>query len=109
MNRLMSKRSTPLKRWHREELSLRPIVWQARALKRQGRVGEAIAVLDDGLKTRGANDEPFRRAVAYWNRACYKCVRGADNHAPQSIASVIDDLQLAVENQPDFAKSLSSS
>ncbi len=39
------------------------IVWQGRALKRLGRLREAIQVLDDGLRLRGAGDDSFRRAV----------------------------------------------
>jgi hypothetical protein len=93
----------------REESSLRPIVWQARALKRLGRLNDAVAVLDEGLKTRGPSDEPFRRAVAYWNRACYKCLNGGGNDAPQTVRSIVEDLRRAVHDAPGFVESLSSS
>jgi len=85
---------------------LRPIVWQARALKRLGRLADAIGVLDDGLRTRGGTDDPLRRAAAYWNRACYKSLRDIENRTSESVTSVVDDLKRAVQDAPAFAKSL---
>ena len=50
----------------RQDSTLHPIVWQGRALKRLGRLSEAINVLNEGLRLRGSSDDNFRRAVALW-------------------------------------------
>src|SRR6185503_3923484 len=52
--------------------TLVPIVGKGRALKRLGRLSEAIEVLNEGLKSRGATDKKFRRGVVLWNLACYR-------------------------------------
>ena len=78
------------------------IVWQGRALKRLGRLREAIQVLDDGLRLRGAGDDSFRRAVTLWNLACYRTLLNASGMTPETVRSIVAVLDEAIQNAPDF-------
>jgi hypothetical protein len=88
----------------RQDPSLLPIVWQGRALKRLGRLSEAIDILTAGLRTRGPADDHFRRAVALWNLGCYRALLGKD----ESVGAVIGALDEALRHAPQFRESLSS-
>ena len=85
-----------------------PVVWQGRALKRLGRISEAIEVLAHGLRVRGAADESFRRAVAPWSLACYKSSLNAGRLKPDVVRSVIEVLNEALRNAPEFRESLAA-
>jgi tetratricopeptide (TPR) repeat protein len=88
----------------RQDFSLLPIVWQGRALKRLGRLSEAIDVLTRGLRTRGPADDHFRRAVALWNLGCYRALLGKG----ASVSAVIDALDEALRHAPQFRESLAA-
>jgi tetratricopeptide (TPR) repeat protein len=91
----------------RQDGTLSPIVWQGRALKRLGRLREAIQVLDDGLRLRGASDDSFRRAVTLWNLACYRTLLNASSMTPETVRSIVAVLDEAIQNAPDFCDGLS--
>jgi hypothetical protein len=91
----------------RQDGTLQPIVWQGRALKRLGRLAEAIRVLDDGLRLRGAGDERFRRAVTLWNLACYRTLMNTSMLTPETVRSIVDVLDEAIQNAPEFREGLS--
>ena len=82
--------------------TLVPVVWQGRALKRLGRLSEAVEVLSEGLKTRGATDERFRRAVVLWNLACYRTLMSVSCLTPEATRSIVAVLDEAIRNAPDF-------
>lgn len=88
--------------------TLLPVVWQGRALKRLGRLSEAIDVLKEGLRLRGASDDSFRRAVALWNLACYRSLMNKDSLEPNFVRSVIELLKEALHNAPEFRESLAT-
>jgi hypothetical protein len=83
--------------------TLVPIVWQGLALKRLGRLSEAVEVLNEGLLHRGSADEKFRRAVVLWNLACYRALMNRDR-----IDSVIELLTEALHNAPEFREDLAT-
>ena len=85
------------------DLTLVPIVWQGRALKRLGRLFEAVEVLNEGLRLRGGTDEKFRRAVVLWNLACYRALMNKDR-----VDSVIELLSEALQNAPEFREDLAT-
>jgi len=85
---------------------LTAIVWQGRALKRLGQLPEAIAVLSEGIRTRGATDECFRRAVALWNLACYRTLMNVRCLTPETTRSIIAVLDEAIQNAPEFREGL---
>jgi len=87
--------------------TLVPIVWKGRALKRLGRLSDAVGVLSEGLRTRGAADEKFRRAVVLWNLACYRSLMNGGSEDANFIASVIAQLSEAIQNAPEFGEDLS--
>jgi len=87
----------------RQDRSLLPVVWQGRALKRMGRVAEAIEVLSEGLRKRAGVDDRFRRAVALWNLGCYRALLG-----PGAVRAVIEALDQALRNAPQFRESLTA-
>jgi hypothetical protein len=89
-----------------QEATLTAIVWQGRALKRLGRLPEAINVLSEGLRTRGARDECFRRAVALWNLACYRTLMNAGCMTPETTRSIIAVLDEAIRDAPEFREGL---
>ncbi len=91
-----------------QDSTLLPIVWQGRALKRLGRLSEAIDVLKGGLRSRGASDDSFRRAVALWNLACYRSLMNKDSIEPNFVRSVIELLKEALQNAPEFRESLTT-
>lgn len=86
--------------------SLLPIVWQGRALKRLGRLAEAVEALSAGLKRSTVADDPFRRAVASWNLGCYRALLNKGTKEPAAIRSVTDALDEALRNAPQFRESL---
>ncbi len=88
--------------------TLLPFVWQGRALKRLDRLHEATEVLRDGLRLCSAGEDPFRRAVALWNLACYRALQNPGNHEPEFVRSVVDILKEAIQNAPEFRESLSA-
>jgi hypothetical protein len=90
------------------DATLLPIVWQGRALKRLGRLSDAIEVLKEGLRLRSASDDSFRRAVALWNLACYRCLMNKDSLEPNFVRSVIELLKEALQNAPEFRESLAT-
>ncbi|MEJ1963940.1 MAG: hypothetical protein WDO56_21285 [Gammaproteobacteria bacterium] len=92
----------------RQDSTLLPVVWQARALKRLGRLSEAIGILREGLRLRGATDEGFRRAVALWNLACYESLVHRDEMRPEVVHSVVEVLNEALRNAPEFRESLTA-
>jgi hypothetical protein len=83
-------------------------VWQGRALKRLGRLSEAIDVLKKGIRLRGSADDSFRRAVALWNLACYRSLMNKDSVEPNFVRSVIELLKEALQNAPEFRESLAT-
>jgi hypothetical protein len=91
-----------------QDATLLPIVWQGRALKRLGRLSEAIDVLVEGLAARGPTDESFRRAVALWNLACYRSLQNKGHIEPDFVRSVIELLKEALQNAPEFRESLTT-
>ena len=88
--------------------TLVPVVWQGRALKRLGRLSEAVEVLSEGLKTRGATDERFRRAVVLWNLACYRALMHKGHLDACLVDSVIETLSEALQNAPEFREDLAT-
>jgi hypothetical protein len=88
--------------------SLVPIVWQGRALKRLGRLSEAVEVLSAGLERRGPADEKFRRAVVLWNLACYRALMNKGNRDAHFVDSVVELLTEALENAPEFREDLAA-
>lgn len=90
----------------RQDATLTPIVWQGRALKRMGRLQQAIDVLNRGLRTRGARDDSFRRAVALWNLACYRTLMNVRCMTPETTHSIVAVLDEAIQNAPDFRDGL---
>jgi tetratricopeptide (TPR) repeat protein len=90
------------------DATLLPIVWQGRALKRLGRLSDAIEVLKEGLRLRSASDDSFRRAVALWNLACYRSLMNKDSLEPNFVRSVIELLKEALQNAPEFRESLAT-
>lgn len=88
----------------RQDSSLLPAVWQGRALKRLGRLPEAIEVLSAGLRRRAPSDDHFRRAVALWNLGCYRALSGDAD----SVQPVIDALDEALRHAPQFRESLTA-
>lgn len=89
-----------------QDSTLLPVVWQGRALKRLGRLPEAIEVLKDGLRSRGATDERFRRAVARWNLGCYQASLDRECLHKEVVRSVIEALSEALRDAPEFRESL---
>ena len=85
-----------------QDSTLQPIVWQGRALKRLGKLPEAIHVLSEGLRVRGGGDESFRRAVALWNLACYRTLMSVSCLTPETTRSIVAVLDKAIRNAPDF-------
>jgi hypothetical protein len=77
-----------------------------RALKRLGRLPEAIDVLNDGLRSRGARGDSFRRAVALWNVACYRALINVRCMSPETMHSIVAVLDEAIRNVPDFREGL---
>ncbi len=69
----------------RRDSSLLPIVGQGRALKRLGRLTEAVEVLSAGLRKSSLTDDPFRRAVALWNLGCYRALLNKGAGEPAAI------------------------
>lgn len=90
----------------RQDSTLLPIVWQGRALKRLGRLPEAIDVLSEGLRLRGAKDDNFRRAVALWNLACYRTLMNVLSMTPDTARSIVANLDEAIHYAPDFRDGL---
>jgi len=90
------------------DCTLRPVVWQGRALKRLGKLSEAIDVLKEGIRYRSAADDSYRRAVALWNLACYRSLMNKDNLEPNFVRSVIELLKEALQNSPEFRESLAT-
>lgn len=90
----------------RQDDTLLPIVWQGRALKRLGRLSEAIAVLDEGQRARGPKDESFRRAVSLWNLACYRTLLNVRSPTPDTTRSIVAALDEAIRNAPEFCEGL---
>jgi hypothetical protein len=90
----------------RQDSTLAPIVWQGRALKRLGKLPEAIDVLNDGLRSRGARDDSFRRAVALWNLGCYRALINVRCMTPETTRSIVAVLDEAIQNAPDFREDL---
>jgi tetratricopeptide (TPR) repeat protein len=88
--------------------TLRPIVWQGGALKRLGRLSEAVKILREGLRCRGGADEKFRRAVVLWNLACYRALLNEGKLTPTFVESLIELLAEALENAPEFQESLAT-
>jgi hypothetical protein len=91
-----------------QDHTLVPIVWKGRALKRLGRLSEAVGVLSEGLRTRGAADEKFRRAVVLWNLACYRTLMSGGNADAHSVDSVVELLSEAVQNAPSLREELAA-
>lgn len=90
----------------RQDATLLPIVWQGRALKRLGRLPEAIEVLSEGLRLRGARGDNFRRAVALWNLACYRTLLNEHSMTPETARSIVAVLDEAIQNAPEFREGL---
>jgi len=90
----------------RQDPTPAPIVWQARALKRMGKLSEAIDVLNEGLCVRGARDDSFRRAVALWNLACYRTLMNVRSMTPETTRSIVAVLDEAIQNAPEFCECL---
>jgi hypothetical protein len=88
--------------------TLVPIVWQGRALKRLGRLSEAVDVLSEGLDSRGRTDERFRRAVVLWNLACYRALMHKGHLDAALVNSVIELLSEALQNAPEFREDLAT-
>jgi len=89
------------------ERTLRSPIGQAMALRRLGRLDAAISCLDDGIQSRApAEGEPSRRAMAYWNRACYKSLKNKGDLKEENVKSIIEDLELSLQNEPGFKNSL---
>ena len=77
-------------------------------MKRLGRLSEAIGILREGLRLRGDADEGFRRAVALWNLACYESLVNRDRMKPEVVRSVVEVLNEALRNAPEFRDSLTA-
>jgi hypothetical protein len=53
-------------------------------------VAEAIDVLSEGFRVRGARDERFRRAAALWNLACYRTLMNVRIMTAETTRSIIE-------------------
>jgi hypothetical protein len=63
-------------------------------------------VLREGIRSRGAVDERFRRAVARWNLACYQAALNREALRKEVVQSVIESLTEALHDAPEFRESL---
>jgi len=63
-----------------------------------------VGGLTVALRTRAPADDHFRRAVALWNLGCYVALLGKG----ESVEAVIDALDEALRNAPQFRESLGS-
>jgi hypothetical protein len=89
------------------EQTLRSFIGQAMAMRRLGRLDDAIGCLDEGIRSRAqADGDPYRRAIAYWNRACYKSMKYKDNINDEHVRSILADLDSSLQNEPGFKHSL---
>jgi tetratricopeptide (TPR) repeat protein len=86
--------------------TIRGFIGLGRTLKRLGRFGDAIAVVDEAIRIRDREELPGRVAVAYWNRACYKALSSGD--VEHDIDEIIADLQEALKIQPSYKLDLLS-
>ena len=99
--------------------SIRAYIGLAQVMKRRGRIGEALSLLNEALERQDSEPMKSRVAKAYFNRACYLSV-GAQGATltDGEVSKVIESLDRAfkhdkalardVKSDPDFEKALQS-
>ncbi len=79
--------------------NLRAIVAKARALKRLGKIREALAAVDDALARADVKATAEDRGVLLYNRACYNLLMN-----PADIDGTLASLEVAFPLRPDLRK-----
>lgn len=94
------KALSEFKKAHKQYRSARALAFVGYALKRLGRLDEALSVCDEALQIDGVSDAT--RCVLHWNRACYACL------IDMPIDSVKEHLDASLEIAPDWREEILS-
>ena len=84
-------------------LRLRGYIGKARVLKRLGKLQEAIETLNFALGKSYSHERKANRAIALFNRACYRALALNSSTSAHSIEDIARDLEGAIKLRPEFA------